>query len=66
MAKIEQTICWTCAKAVIGCDWSREFKPIDGWTAKPTMLKGRENQKSFRVIECPEYKPDEPKKKKVV
>lgn len=54
-----KTICWDCKNAVPdeknGCSWSRELKPVDGWTAMPPRsgVKG-----SYKVIKCPKYKGD--------
>ena len=57
----KHTLCWECAKACGRCAWSREFKPVPGWVAQPTIInnnalryKGRYTP-SFHVIECPEF-----------
>lgn len=56
-----QSICWFCKNAVpdgdYGCDWSRFFKPIEGWVVKQTK---RKNDRSYCVLECPEFIPEEP------
>ena len=50
-----KTICWKCANAVpdpvnnIGCSWSREFKPVEGWEAI-------QKKNSYNVWKCPEFK----------
>ena len=53
----QPTLCWSCAKAVRGCDWSREFIPIKGWNAIPTELHVNRTDccKSFLVLSCPEF-----------
>lgn len=36
------------------------FKPVEGWKARKTTLKGyRHENTSYHVIKCPEYKEDE-------
>jgi hypothetical protein len=60
------TLCWDCAKCIGGCSWSKEFKPVDGWDAVPTIVKiapGGHNRKpritnSFKVLSCPEFERD--------
>ncbi len=51
------TLCWDCQNALCKCSWSREFKPVEGWTAIQTTI-GRDRVKSFCVIECPEFRED--------
>jgi len=46
--------CWYCKKAVYGCDWSREFKPIEGWEATYVPAKGDKTD-SYDIHFCPEY-----------
>ena len=68
------TICWKCRNAVpegeYGCSWSRELKPVPGWTAVSHNIKvypawGRElGQESFKVVDCPEFIPDPPREEK--
>ena len=57
------TICWDCKNAVLGCSWSKNFEPVEGWKAVPTKLSaGDHNDEtidSFDVRECPEFVPDE-------
>lgn len=55
------TLCWGCMKAVgpreKRCSWSREFIPVEGWTAQETKLgmgHGKPTQ-SYRVEKCPLY-----------
>lgn len=50
--------CGYCKKACGGCSWSRNFKPVDGWKAIPTLLdKGNGNKpiESYKILFCPEF-----------
>lgn len=62
------TLCWRCVNAVPdgerGCSWSREFKPVDGWDAEPTLVRAKYGAfdhhktgfiESFQVKACPEF-----------
>lgn len=51
----QDQLCWRCKNACGGCRWSREFKPIPGWTAVPTF-KDRSN--TYNILKCPEFKPE--------
>ena len=52
----EFTRCWTCKKACGGCSWSREFKPVAGWTAQETyIISNGEYAASYQITACPEY-----------
>ena len=54
MAETMDSLCVQCGKACTkGCDWSRDFTPVDEWTAIKT-------DKSYLVIACPDYVEDEP------
>ena len=49
-------LCWTCRKACGGCDWTRCFKPVEGWNAKQTVIKNSNGDiQSYRIKECPEF-----------
>lgn len=54
-------ICCFCKKACGGCSWSRNFEPVKGWEARPTIINhGFANGKkrechSYKIISCPEY-----------
>ncbi len=59
-----ETLCWRCKNAVpsksSGCSWSREFKPVEGWTADRRDLKmGKEKIgdyiESYFVHKCPKF-----------
>ena len=52
--------CWTCKHATNKykkCSWSKELKPVEGWTAEEVPPKaGVTNADGwYRVINCPLY-----------
>jgi hypothetical protein len=55
------TLCWNCQNACCGCSWSREFLPVAGWKAEPSILTSITHRSitSYDVISCPQYLPDE-------
>lgn len=61
-----QQLCWTCQNAVSsettgrGCEWSRDLRPVPGWTAEMThkAVMGL----TWSITECPKYIPDQPRK----
>lgn len=67
------TLCVMCQNAVPntftgkGCSWSRHLEPVEGWTAKPTLLRAHNRAApeigSYQVLACPEYIPDKEKPK---
>lgn len=50
------TLCWDCAKATGGCDWSSSQQPIVGWEAIKTHKKNEFD--SYLVYSCPEFERD--------
>lgn len=45
----DETLCFSCRKACRQrCSWTRNFEPVEGWTAEETHV-------GYRVISCPEY-----------
>lgn len=57
---MKETLCWSCrVPGTGGCEWDRDFKPVEGWEANPTKLrlweKGGNGTDSFCVISCPKY-----------
>ena len=51
-----EQLCWTCARTDCSCLWMRYNIPIEGWVAKPTIVKDSEGEfSSFRIRKCPEY-----------
>lgn len=66
----KDTLCWSCQHAVPnyegtrGCAWSQDGEPVAGWTAEPSDIKysdgyGTGFTRSYRVIDCPQFLPDE-------
>ena len=60
-------LCWTCANACGGCEWSLRFEPVPGWDATPTsrVLKvggkgkgGTRVASSFVIRACPKFRRD--------
>ena len=47
--------CWSCKNFAGGCSWSRDGKPVEGWTAEFS----NKTTKSYRVIDCPLFKSDD-------
>lgn len=52
-----RSICNYCGNAVPndheGCTWSREGKPVEGWTA---VWDARNGMETWKVLMCPQYK----------
>ena len=60
-------LCWTCANACGGCEWSDHLEPVPGWDATPTsrVLKvggkgkgGTRVEASFVIRSCPKFRRD--------
>ena len=57
------TLCCFCRNAVPsgrtgnGCSWSRSFRPVPGWKAKPDTIRGPAGKvvHTYEVIRCPEF-----------
>lgn len=47
--------CWDCKNFAGGCSWSKEGKPVEGWTAEFS----NKSLKSYRVVDCPLFEPDD-------
>lgn len=56
--------CWNCKHACGGCNWSRNFTPVEGWTATATIInmeRKRHNKpfistiSSYDIQHCPEF-----------
>lgn len=56
-----KTLCWDCANNGGRCSWSKDFTPVDGWTAIPTKIPAQVYKgdgrmiDSYCVCECPEF-----------
>jgi hypothetical protein len=66
-AAYQQQLCWDCASACGGCEWSDHLKPVPGWDATPTsrVLKvggkgkgGTRVASSFVIHYCPKFRRD--------
>lgn len=66
-ATYQQQLCWTCANACGGCEWSDHLKPVPGWDATPTQRvlkcggKGKNRTRieaSFVIHYCPKFRRD--------
>ena len=61
--KSRLSLCWRCIHAVPdtrghGCPWSRDFEPVEGWTAKEGRYFSQKNGKRvanvmYGVQDCP-------------
>ena len=60
-------LCWTCANACGGCEWSDHLEPVPGWDATPTSRvlkaggKGKNRTRvasSFVIHYCPKFRRD--------
>lgn len=50
------SICGGCWRPCGGCSWSRDSKPVDGWTAVPaTITSNTLHPDTFIVLECPQF-----------
>lgn len=58
------TLCWDCANYCGGCSWSRNFTPVEGWSANLHRSDRYNHGKligvteSYEVISCPEFVSD--------
>ena len=59
-----EQLCWSCVKACGGsdCPWANKLKPVEGWTAKPSIVMSNYHQiNTYRIIECPLYEKEKRK-----
>ena len=56
----QSSLCWDCANSTKGgCSWSAEFKPVEGWVAKPMKKETQYGDgKSYLVYSCPLFDRD--------
>lgn len=61
-ARHRANICFDCKHAVPdnrghGCEWSRKFEPVPGWTATPTVLRAGscESVRTWQISACPKF-----------
>lgn len=50
----KETKCWSCKNANGKCSWSKNFQPVEGWTAIKTIIPS-DNEESYLVYKCPNY-----------
>lgn len=56
-----KSICWDCKRATGFCSWSRDFEPVRGWEAEPTVIKENglaHSIDSYDVKRCPLFLKD--------
>ncbi len=61
MTKTNQ-LCWSCKKCP-WCNWFKNHKPIDGWTATllPKVTQHGKEDFSYEITGCPEFEKKEQK-----
>ena len=47
-------LCWTCKNATGSCPWSKNFTPIEDWTAEKVKRKDDEGY-TYKITACPLY-----------
>lgn len=56
LMKGKDTLCWKCNKTCGKCSWTKNFKPVKGWTAvKTKFFNGNTYEQSYLVTKCPEF-----------
>lgn len=54
--QLSEQLCWNCAKCTGSCSWSKDFRPIEGWTATSVYRRdGGRNVHTYNIIACPEF-----------
>lgn len=60
--KRKDQLCWDCAKACGGCEWSDGLDPVPGWTAKKVLRKdGWHSYTTYEITACPKFERDKRK-----
>ena len=54
---MENKLCKTCQNATGGCNWSKNFTPVPGWTAELVKYQGAVVSLTYHITACPEYIP---------
>lgn len=63
--------CWSCARYYANCPWTIDFTPVPGWNAIETVKMVTHQSQSgksvkqdtfYKVIDCPLFVPDPPRK----
>lgn len=57
---VSKQLCWTCQRATGGCSWSDNLQPVEGWTAKPSIIRdsGMVEIPTYSISDCPLYVQD--------
>lgn len=55
--KIDGQLCFYCSN-FYKCDWARYAKPIEGWDATEVTINDLKKTKSYKIIDCPQFKQD--------
>ena len=55
---LSMQLCWSCARCVGFCPWSKRLEPVEGWTAKCTTLHHSNAEQKFEtasyyITACP-------------
>lgn len=57
--------CFTCKNCNDSCIWIAENKAVPGWVAIPnTIIQNLYWSKTYKIMYCPEWQPDERTQKK--
>lgn len=52
-------ICMECVNACGGCSWSKNFTPVDGWTAEKVERRHTDGYRTvdegYRITDCPKF-----------
>ena len=57
-AKMQQTLCWDCARATGGCSWSNYLKPVKDWNAIEVKPTSNKPYSTYIVQTCPLFERD--------
>ena len=53
---MKESLCWECTNTCGGCSWTKEFKPVEGWTIQETQISmGSKIVDSCIVLTCPKF-----------
>lgn len=47
-------LCFSCKNACGSCSWSKNYTPVEGWTAKEHFIE-RDNIHTYQINKCPQY-----------
>lgn len=57
--RTDESLCWLCARTAANCPWVYKYRPITGWEAEQTVIRGDNGVEvtSYHVSKCPIYVP---------